>query len=109
MSKCKRENVGSGVSRITLITIKQGLREVKLGQIQSLSMLKIKLLNQSNRMTRKQAAGYLGVKSGNLACWATTGQYSLPFSRIGGLIYYNQDDLDDFLASRRVCVAQVGS
>ena len=69
-------------------------------------MLNIKLINQSNRMTRKQAARYLGVKSGTLACWATTGRYSLPFYRIGGLIYYSQDDLDDFLASRRVCAIQ---
>jgi excisionase family DNA binding protein len=62
----------------------------------------ISLLNQSNRLTRKQASNHLGVKEGTLAVWATTGRYSIPFYKIGRLVYYNRNDLDAFLESRRV-------
>ncbi len=60
------------------------------------------LLNQQNRLTRAQAAKYIGVKEGTLAVWATTGRYSLPFYKIGRLVYYNSDDLDAFLAGSRI-------
>ncbi len=65
-------------------------------------MSNINLLNQSNRLSRKHAARYIGVKSGTLAVWATTGRYNLPYYQIGGLIYYDRNDLDAFLESRRV-------
>lgn len=65
-------------------------------------MPNINLLNQSNRLTRKQAATYLGLKEGTLGVWATTGRYSLPYYKIGRLVYYNREDLDAFLVERRV-------
>jgi len=65
-------------------------------------MPNINLLNQQNRLTRGQAARHLGVKEGTLAVWATTGRYSIPFYKIGRLVYYNRDDLDAFLAGRRI-------
>lgn len=65
-------------------------------------MANINLLNQQNRLTRAQAASYLGVKDGTLAVWAVTGRYSIPYYKIGRLVYYNRNDLDDFLAGRRI-------
>ncbi len=61
-----------------------------------------KPLDESNRCTRKQAAARLGVKEGTLAVWATTGRYKLPYYKIGRLVYYDKNDLDAFLESRRV-------
>lgn len=65
-------------------------------------MLENKRLNPSNRLTRKQAADYIGVKSSTLSVWAVTGRYNLPYYKIGRLVYYNQIDLDAFIEERRV-------
>lgn len=55
---------------------------------------------KAERMTRDQAAAYLGVKKATLNCWAVTGKYNLPFQRIGSRVFYLKSDLDAFIERR---------
>lgn len=52
---------------------------------------------KSNLLTRVEAAEYLGVTSQTLAVWACTQRYSLPFVKIGRLVKYRLDDLNQFI------------
>lgn len=58
--------------------------------------------HRSTLLTRKEAADYLGVKEQTLACWACAGRYRLPFVRIGRLVKYRQQDLDQFILENRI-------
>jgi len=54
--------------------------------------------NLSNPLlTRKQAANFLGCKENTLAVWATNKRYDLPFYKIGRLVKYKLDDLENFV------------
>ncbi len=66
------------------------------------SALREAAYNRSNLLNRKQAADYLGVKEQTLACWACIGRYRLPFVRVGRLVKYRQQDLDEFILENRV-------
>ncbi len=59
-------------------------------------------MNLKERMTRKEAADYIGVTSATMANWACTGKVKLPFYKAGlkKVIYFKQD-LDDYIASTR--------
>lgn len=59
-------------------------------------------LTQSDLLTRKQAAEYLGLKSSTLAVWACNKRYDLPMIKIGRLVKYKLDDLDKFIAHNTV-------
>ena len=48
-------------------------------------------------LTRREAAGYLGVAEQTLAVWKCTGRRSLPFVKIGRLVRYRKADLDAFI------------
>jgi len=52
------------------------------------------------RLTRSEAAAYLGVSVHTLHDWASTGRYGLRFFRVGRKCVYRQSDLDDFLFAR---------
>lgn len=55
-----------------------------------------------HRMTRKQAASYIGVSEGTLAVWACTGKVKLPFYKAGrSRVFYLKNELDEFLQSTR--------
>lgn len=58
--------------------------------------------NSSSRLTRKEAAEYLGVKPGTLDVWACTGRYHLKYIKVGRLVRYRKEDLDEFLDKRTV-------
>lgn len=49
------------------------------------------------RMTRKDAATYLGVALHTLNCWASDGK-GPPFVRVGGKTFYFKAQLDAFIA-----------
>lgn len=51
-------------------------------------------------LTAKQAAAFLKVKPGTLACWRATKRYPLKYTRVGKSIRYRLSDLQAFLASR---------
>lgn len=49
------------------------------------------------RMTRRDAAKYLGLKEKTLAMWFVAGK-GPPVVRVGGRCFYRQSDLDEFVA-----------
>ena len=51
----------------------------------------------SNLMTRKAAAAYLGIKEQTLALWAHAHRYDLPYYKIGRTARYKLEDLDIFI------------
>ncbi|WP_313666408.1 helix-turn-helix domain-containing protein [Atlantibacter hermannii] len=53
------------------------------------------------RLTRAEAADYLGVNSQTLANWACTGKVEIPHHKIGRKVIYMKSDLDGYLASTR--------
>lgn len=57
---------------------------------------------QSDLLTRKEAAAYLGVTPETLAVWASTRRYPLRFVKIGRLSKYRKSDLDAFINSRAI-------
>jgi len=57
---------------------------------------------QSDLLTRREAAAYLGVTPETLAVWASTRRYPLRFVKIGRLAKYKKSDLDAFIASRTI-------
>ena len=57
---------------------------------------------QSARLSRDQAAEYLGMAAGTLAVWACTGRHNLSFVKIGNKVFYQKDVLDAFLAAHVV-------
>lgn len=52
--------------------------------------------------TREQAAEYLGVKQATLDVWASTKRYNLKYIKVGRLVRYRQEDLEQFLNDRTV-------
>ena len=53
-----------------------------------------------DRLTRQEAADYLGVSVNTLEVWACTGRYELRFYRVGRKVFYRRSDCDDWLARR---------
>lgn len=54
-----------------------------------------------DRMTRQEAAEYLGKKKSTLDNWASTGYGDLPFYKLGGTVYYRRSDLDRWLEGQK--------
>ncbi|MEB7539735.1 helix-turn-helix domain-containing protein [Pantoea anthophila] len=57
--------------------------------------------NTPCRLTRSEAASYLGVTPQTLANWASTGKVQIPHYKVGRKVIYFQSDLDAYLASTR--------
>lgn len=55
----------------------------------------------TERLTRAEAAVYLGVNSQTLANWAHTGKVAIPHHKVGRKVIYMKSDLDGYLASTR--------
>ena len=53
---------------------------------------------ESDLLTRKEAAAYLGIAEQTLAIWHCTKRYDLPCAKIGRLVRYRKSDLDAFIA-----------
>lgn len=51
-------------------------------------------------LNEQQAAEFLNIRPGTLACWRTTKRYPLKYTRVGRSIRYRLSDLQAFLASR---------
>jgi excisionase family DNA binding protein len=60
---------------------------------------------ESELLTRNEAARYLGIKPGTLACWVSTRRYALAFVRVGSRVRYRRSDLDAWLQSRTIGAA----
>ena len=59
-------------------------------------------MGEKKLLNVEQAAAYLAIKPGTLRIWKCTNRYPIPYVRVGRLIKYRQDDLDNFLSQRRV-------
>ena len=57
---------------------------------------------ESQLLTRKEAAQYLGISEGTLAVWACTKRYDLQMVKIGRLVKYRLSDLDAFIENNLV-------
>lgn len=53
---------------------------------------------ESELLSRKEAAAYLGIAEQTLAIWKCTNRYDLPCAKIGRLVRYRKSDLDAFIA-----------
>jgi hypothetical protein len=53
-------------------------------------------------LTTKEAAHFLRLSPGTLENWRTFKRYNLPYTKVGTKIYYDANDLVDWLASRKV-------
>ncbi|PHM48567.1 helix-turn-helix domain-containing protein [Xenorhabdus miraniensis] len=53
------------------------------------------------KLTRSEAAAYLGVTAQTLANWAHTGKEKIPYHKIGRKVIYFKSDLDGYLISTR--------
>lgn len=76
--------------------------ETKFEVVQSTEIPAIPSRFQSDLLTRREAAAYLGVTPETLAVWASTRRYPLRFVKIGRLSKYRKSDLDAFINSRTV-------
>lgn len=56
------------------------------------------VLEDDPRLSRAEAAQYLGVDPCTLAVWASTGRYELPYFKAGKKCIYKKSDLDAFIA-----------
>lgn len=57
-------------------------------------------MNIRDRMTRKEAAEYLGVSPATMAAWACTGLVKIPYYRAGAKkVIYMKSDLDAYIES----------
>ena len=52
---------------------------------------------RTERMNSAEAASYLGVTEGTLRNWRYEGTQSLPYRKVGRLVYYTKSDLDKWL------------
>ena len=54
-----------------------------------------------DRLTREEAAEYLGVAPATLSQWAYNGRQEIPYYPHGRRVYYRKADLDVWLESQR--------
>lgn len=51
-------------------------------------------------LNEQQAAEFLNIRPGTLACWRVTKRYPLPYVKIGRSVRYRRSDLEAFAAAR---------
>ena len=51
-------------------------------------------------LTRKEAAEMLGLRPQTLSKWASAGDYTLPFARVGRMARYRRSDVEAYVESR---------
>ncbi len=54
-------------------------------------------------LSHREAAKFLGITSGTLYVWRAENRYPIPYIQLGkGRVRYRPEDLNNFLASRRI-------
>ncbi len=59
---------------------------------------------QSELLSRKEAAAYLGISARTLNVWKCTKRYIFPVVMIGRLVKYRRSDLDKFIEQNTIDV-----
>ena len=85
----------------TPTTTKSDLRLSK-GTVAAMGATRPKLL------TEAEAADYLSVEPQTLCAWRCTRRYNLPFIKVGRLVRYRPEDLEEFLESRTMGARREG-
>ena len=57
-------------------------------------------LHSYKLLTPDQTAEILGVSSGTLSIWRTTGRWDLPFVKVGSRVMYHPNDIQAFIERR---------
>ncbi len=58
--------------------------------------------NKPKRLETAAAAEYLQLAPSTLVTWRCTRRYPLPFMKLGSRVFYDIEDLDKFIESRKV-------
>ena len=53
-------------------------------------------------MNSREAAAYLGVKPDTLSVWRCTKAVRIPYIKVGSLVKYRLQDLEDYLEQQKV-------
>jgi predicted site-specific integrase-resolvase len=53
-------------------------------------------------LNSEQVAEILGVEPGTLGYWRCTGRYRLPYVKVGRLVMYRPEDVDEFIKNRTI-------
>jgi predicted DNA-binding transcriptional regulator AlpA len=56
----------------------------------------------SHLLPAQKVSELLGVKVSTLSYWRCTGRYNLPYVKIGRLVMYKANDVNDFIQRRTV-------
>lgn len=67
----------------------------------------IKSTAKAPLLTPAEAANILGTTPGVLAVWRTTKRYPLRYVKVGRSVRYKLEDVQSFIDSRTVCLAEV--
>lgn len=59
-------------------------------------------VNHDTLMSNAEAAAYIGIEKETLDCWRCSGRYLIPHIKVGRLVKYRKNDLDEWLNSRRI-------
>jgi excisionase family DNA binding protein len=60
------------------------------------------LLKHNGLLTNDEAAAYIGVTPRTLEVWRCTKRHNIAYIKVGRLVKYRRQALDDYLASRTV-------
>jgi excisionase family DNA binding protein len=58
--------------------------------------------SQLELFSTEHAAAYIGVTPRTLEVWRCTRRYAIPYVKVGRLVRYRRNDLDQWLSSRTV-------
>ena len=53
--------------------------------------------SNDKKLSPTSAARFLGVKESTLAHWRWSGRYKLPYTKLGGRVFYWQSDVEQLL------------
>lgn len=61
-----------------------------------------RLLGNAGLLSNDQAASYIGVTPGTLEVWRCTKRHQIPYIKVGRLVKYRREVLEDFLTAQTV-------
>ena len=59
--------------------------------------------NENNLLNNDEAANLIGVEPRTLEVWRCTKRHQIPYMKVGRLVRYRREDLENWLNSRMIC------